>query len=51
MYGLACGGAKGVEEVCRSILADTEISLGLAGYRNLSEIWGKRKEIITQVQW
>ena len=31
MYGLAIGGSKGVEEVLRSILADTEITLGLSG--------------------
>lgn len=51
MYGLACGGAEGVEEVCRGILADAEISLGLAGYSTLSEIWGKRDDFMTLVEW
>lgn len=51
MYGLACGGSEGVEQVCRSILADAEITLGLAGYSNLDEIRGKREEFMTQVKW
>jgi len=51
MYGLACGGAEGVEQVCRMILADAEISLGLAGYSTLADIWGKREEFMTQVKW
>jgi len=51
MYGLACGGAEGVEQVCRGILADAEITLGLAGYSRLDEIWGKRDEFMTQINW
>ena len=46
MYGLAINGAEGVEEILRSLLADTEISLGLSGYKNLEEIWAKRGEIL-----
>ena len=46
MYGLSINGAEGVEEILRSLLADTEISLGLSGYKNLEEIWAKRGEIL-----
>ncbi|KAI0265625.1 FMN-dependent alpha-hydroxy acid dehydrogenase [Gloeopeniophorella convolvens] len=46
MYGLAVAGEDGVEEVLRGLLADTEISLGLSGYKGLSEIWGKREAVL-----
>ena len=46
MYGLALGGEEGVEEVLRGLLADTEITLGLSGYRSVDEIWGKREGIL-----
>ncbi len=46
MYGLALSGEQGVEEVLRALLADTEITLGLSGYKNLDEIWGKREAVL-----
>jgi isopentenyl diphosphate isomerase/L-lactate dehydrogenase-like FMN-dependent dehydrogenase len=46
MYGLALDGEQGVEEVLRALLADTEITLGLSGYKNIDEIWGKREAVI-----
>ena len=49
MYGLAIGGEAGVEEILRGLLADTEISLGLSGYKNIGEIWGKQEEIIARM--
>ena len=49
MYGLAIGGQEGVEQVVKHTLAELEITLGLCGYSSLSEIWGRRDEIITKV--
>ena len=49
MYGLALGGEQGVEEVLRALLADAEITLGLSGYKNLDEIWGKREAVLEKV--
>ena len=46
MYGLALGGEEGVEEVLRALLAETEITLGLSGYKNVDEIWGKREAVL-----
>ncbi|KAH8980564.1 FMN-dependent alpha-hydroxy acid dehydrogenase [Lactarius akahatsu] len=46
MYGLAIAGEQGVEEVLRSILAETEITLGLSGYKSIEEIWAKRGAIL-----
>jgi len=43
MYGLALGGEEGVEQVLRGLLADTEVTLGLSGYKGINEIWGKGK--------
>ena len=48
MYGLALGGEQGVEEVLRALLADTEITLGLSGYKNIDEIWGKREAVLEE---
>jgi isopentenyl diphosphate isomerase/L-lactate dehydrogenase-like FMN-dependent dehydrogenase len=46
VYGLALGGEEGVEEVLRGLLADTEITLGLSGYKSIDDIWGKREVIL-----
>ena len=46
VHGLALGGKEGVEEVLRGLLADTEITLGLSGYKSIDEIWYKRKAIL-----
>jgi hypothetical protein len=35
------GGEQGVEEVLLSLLADTEVSLRLSGYKSIEEIWAK----------
>ena len=45
MYGLAISGQAGVEQVVRQTLADLEITMGLSGYRDLSEIIGKGEAI------
>ena len=46
MYGLAIGGEQGVEEVLLSLLADTEVTLGLSGYKSINEIWAKRGAVL-----
>jgi lactate 2-monooxygenase len=38
VYGLALAGADGVGEVIRNLLADFELTMGLAGCRSLAEI-------------
>lgn len=38
VYGLALAGAEGVAEVIRNLLADFELTMGLAGCRSLAEI-------------
>lgn len=38
VYGLALAGAEGVSEVIRNLLADFELTMGLAGCRSLAEI-------------
>ena len=46
MYGLALGGEQGVEEVLRGLLADTEITLGLSGYKSIDEIWDWKEAVL-----
>jgi lactate 2-monooxygenase len=50
LYGLILGGKEGVEEVLRALLAETEITLGLIGYKNIDEIWGKREAILEKAE-
>ena len=49
MYGLAIAGEQGVEEVLRALLAETEITLGLSGYKSIEEIWAKRGVVMEKV--
>ena len=44
--GLAVGGEQGVEEVLRSLLADTEVTLGLSGYKSIEGIWARRGAVL-----
>ena len=39
---LALGGQEGVEQVLRGLLADSEVTSGLSGYRGIDEIRGNR---------
>jgi lactate 2-monooxygenase len=41
VYGLALAGAEGVSEVVRNLLADFELTMGLAGCRSIAEITAK----------
>ncbi len=43
VYGLAIAGQRGVEEVLKNYLAEFELTMGLAGCRNVEEI--KNKEL------
>ena len=45
---MAVGGQSGVEQVLQHTLADLDTTLGLAGYKDLYEIQGKRDEVITK---
>lgn len=38
VYGLALGGEQGVYEVLQNLIADFELTMGLAGCKNISEI-------------
>jgi lactate 2-monooxygenase len=38
VYGLAVGGEQGVHEVMQNLMADFELTMGLAGCKNISEI-------------
>lgn len=42
IYGLCLEGQKGVEEQIRAILADFEVTLGLAGYKDVKGIYRNR---------
>lgn len=49
LYGMIVGGQAGVEQVIQHTLADLDTTLGLAGYRSLSEVQGKGEEIIRKL--
>ncbi|OSC98028.1 FMN-dependent alpha-hydroxy acid dehydrogenase [Trametes coccinea BRFM310] len=48
-YALAIAGQEGVEAYIKTILADFELTLGLSGFRNISEIHGKAGEVMIKV--
>lgn len=50
IYGLTLAGQAGVESVIRGVLADLEITLGLAGFKNLGEIYGRGEEILVKIE-
>ena len=43
-------GQAGVENVVQSLLADFEITLGLAGYKSVAEIQGKGPEVLARIE-
>ena len=49
VYALAIGGQAGVEALIKSVLAEFELTLGLAGFKNIAEIQGKAGEVTIKV--
>lgn len=47
VYGLALGGEQGVYEVMRNIMAEVELTMALAGAKNISEI--KREMLVRSI--
>jgi len=46
VYGLAKSGQEGVEAVLRALLADLDVSLGLAGYSGIAELHHKAGKML-----
>jgi lactate 2-monooxygenase len=46
VYGLCLDGQKGVEAVIKSVLADLDITMGLAGNVSIDEMRGKRFRVL-----
>ena len=49
-YGLAAAGQAGVEAVIKTILAEFELTLGLAGHRSVADIVGRAGEVTVKVE-
>ncbi len=49
VYGLSIAGEQGVYEVLRNLLADFELTMALAGCRNIRESRRKYPRLITLV--
>ncbi|KAK7031872.1 Fmn dependent [Favolaschia claudopus] len=49
LYGAAVAGQEGIEQVLKMTLADLDTTLGLSGYRSISEIQGKGEEVLVEV--
>ena len=47
VYGLALGGQDGVRHVVRSVLAELDITLGLAGFADLAQLHGAADAVTT----
>ncbi|KAI0783439.1 oxidoreductase [Abortiporus biennis] len=46
IYGLTLAGEIGVDQVIRGLLAELELTLGLAGFTSIQDIHGKAEEIM-----
>ncbi|EGN97891.1 hypothetical protein SERLA73DRAFT_109154 [Serpula lacrymans var. lacrymans S7.3] len=52
MYGLAIAGQAGVEQILQQTLADLHVTLGLCGFKHVSDIVGKRGDIMIKAsEW
>ena len=49
-YGLAIAGQAGVEAAVKSILAEFELTLGLAGHKTVADIQGKADEVLIRAE-
>ncbi|KAM5540799.1 hypothetical protein V8D89_005443 [Ganoderma adspersum] len=49
-YGLAIAGQAGVEAAVKTILADFELTLGLAGHKTVADIQGKADEVLIRAE-
>ena len=48
IYGLTIAGQEGVEAVVKTILAEFELTLGLAGQCSIADIHGKADEFLVK---
>ncbi|KAF8073589.1 oxidoreductase [Lyophyllum atratum] len=51
LYGMIVAGEAGVEQVIRHTLADLDTTLGLIGYKNLSDVQGKGDAVVTKLDF
>ncbi|KAF8230040.1 oxidoreductase [Tricholoma matsutake] len=49
LYGLIVGGQAGAEQVIQHMMADLDTTLGLSGYKTLSEVQGKGDAIVMKL--
>ncbi|KAJ7364488.1 oxidoreductase [Mycena albidolilacea] len=49
LYGGIVAGQPGIEQVLKHTLADLDATLGISGFRSLSEIQGKGDEVVVEV--
>jgi len=49
LYGGIVAGQAGIEQVLKHTLADLDTTLGLSGFKSLSEIQGKGEEVLVEV--
>ena len=49
-YGLVIAGQAGVEASIKNILADFELTLGLAGHKTVADIQGKADEVLIRAE-
>ncbi|KAJ8456952.1 hypothetical protein ONZ45_g18514 [Pleurotus djamor] len=49
VYGLIAGGEEGVEQVIKQTLAELHLTMGLSGWKDINDIWGKRDEVVVKL--
>ncbi|KIY52021.1 oxidoreductase [Fistulina hepatica ATCC 64428] len=49
IYGMMIAGEAGVEQVLRHILADLDVTMGLAGYATIADFQGKGSDVVVKM--
>ncbi|KIY52489.1 oxidoreductase [Fistulina hepatica ATCC 64428] len=49
IYGMMVAGEAGVEQVLRHILADLDVTMGLAGYATIADFQGKGSDVVVKM--
>ncbi|KAJ7505860.1 oxidoreductase [Mycena galericulata] len=51
LYGGVVAGQEGIEQVIRYMLADLDGTLGLSGYKSLSDVQGKAEDVLVEIDF
>lgn len=51
LYGMMLAGQAGIEQVLKHTIAEFDVTLGLSGWKSVSDVRLKADEVLTKVDW